>query len=262
MHAALHNSRRCRAVVLVATMAGWFAIYAPATELMPPAQQNSLVQKYCAVCHTDAAKNGGLSLEHYDAAQANPALAAMLLSKLRNGAMGAAGLGIPDTATRDAWVAATAAQAERAQGWTVIRTEARGSKAPVLTASIVRDVAPRKRDTDAPAYRLTLACNIASHQGEIQLTWSPEPQTNRTFSVSADGNTGIPHRLEGREEKMGNGTAGTSGLAAAMLNVPLPEKTFTITDLFPGETVVFPLGDLDQLARRQLAVCFSADTSE
>ena len=176
--------------------------------------------------------------------------------------MGAAGLGIPDPATRDAWVAATAAQAERAKGWTVIRTEAPGSKAPVLTASIVRDVAPRKRDTDAPVYRLTLACNIASHKGEIQLTWSPAPQTNRTFSVSADGNAGIPNRLEGREEKMGNGTALTTGFATAMLNASLPEKTLTITDLFPGETVVFPLGELDQVDRRQLAVCFPCGASE
>jgi hypothetical protein len=57
---------------------------------------------------------------------------------------------------------------------------------------------------------------------------------------------------------MGNGTGGTSSLAAAMLNAPLPEKTLTITDLFPGETVVFPLGDLDQAARRELAVCLPA----
>jgi len=246
------HTARYRTVFLLATIAGCFAASAPAAELIPPAQQNALVQKYCAVCHTDAAKNGGLSLEHYDAAQANPALAAMLLSKLRNGAMGAAGLGIPEPATRDAWVAATTAQAEGAESWTVTRTEA------LLTASIVRDVAPRQPKTDAPVYRLAMACNIASHQGDMQLTWSPAPQTDREFSVSADGNAGIPHRLEGREEKMGNGTAGTSGLAAAKLNAPLPEKTLTITDLFPGETVVFPLADLDQAARRELAVCLPA----
>jgi hypothetical protein len=35
--------------------------------------------------------NGGLSLEHYDAAKRDPTLAAMILSKLNNGAMGAAG---------------------------------------------------------------------------------------------------------------------------------------------------------------------------
>jgi hypothetical protein len=250
------------AALAIVWVAGWLAIpIARASDAMPVAQQNALVRQYCAVCHTDAAKNGGLSLEHYDAAQANPALAAMLLSKLQNGAMGAAGVGIPDKAIQDPWVAATAAQAERAKDWSVIRTLSPDSKLPILTASIVRDVAPRKREQgapvyqDAPVYRLSLSCNAASRQGEIQLAWSPEPQTNRTFSVMADGNAAIPHKLEGKEEKMGNGAGTFSGVAAATLHTPLAEKTLTITDLFPGETVVFPLADLDQDIRRQLAVC-------
>jgi cytochrome c551/c552 len=71
--------------VLVAMMAGCLATSAQAAELMPPAQQNALVQKYCAVCHTDAVKNGGLSLEHFDAAHAAPSLTAMLLSKVTGG---------------------------------------------------------------------------------------------------------------------------------------------------------------------------------
>jgi mono/diheme cytochrome c family protein len=244
-------------VLLTTLMAAGFAISTPAAELMSSAEQNSLVKKYCAVCHTDNAKNGGLSLEHYDAAQDNPALAAMLLSKLRNGAMGAAGLGTPEVATRDAWVAATTAQAVRAKEWTVIRAAAPGSKAGVVTASIVRDVAPRTQNTDAPVYRLTLSCDPSSNKGEIQLTWSPSPQTDRTFSVSLDGSAGIVRKLEGRETKMGNGTALTSGLASIILNVPLPEKTLTITDLFPGETVVFPVGKLNQFDRRQLAACLA-----
>jgi malate synthase len=223
---------------------------AQAAELMPAAQQTALVQKYCAVCHTDQAKNGGLSLQHYDASQDNPALAAMLLSKLRNGAMGAAGLGVPDKATQEAWVAATTAQAERSQYWSVTHT-------PDLTASIVRDVAPRKPGMDNPVYRLTLACNTATHEGDAQLSWSPAPQNNRTFSVSADGNSGTPYKLEG-QEKMGNGASGTSGLAYTKLNGPLPQKTLTVTDIFPGETVVFPLDNLDQTVRRQLAGCFAA----
>src|SRR4051812_9802653 len=252
----MHTAPRI-SVVLVAAIAGGLAISAPAAELMPPAQQNALVHKYCAVCHTDAARNGGLSLQHYDAAQVNPALAAMLLSKLRNGAMGAAGAGIPDPATRDAWVLATTAQAERAKGWTVTRTETPDSKARTLTASIVRDVAPRQSATDSPLYRLTLECDMASHKGQIQLTWSPAPQTSRTFFVSADGNTAIPHNLEGQGKMVGNGTPLTTGLAAAVLKAPLPENTLTIADLFPGETVVFPLGELDPVDRRQLAVCFA-----
>src|SRR5689334_12619246 len=118
----LPDSRMCRRVIvmlpMIAVVTWEFVIPARAAQLLPRAQQNSLVQKYCAVCHTDAARNGGLSLEHYDAAQVNPALAAMLLSKLRNGAMGAAGLRIPDSNTRDAWITATVAQAEGAKHWT------------------------------------------------------------------------------------------------------------------------------------------------
>jgi hypothetical protein len=229
----------------------------PAAELIPAAQQNLLVAKYCAVCHTDAAKNGGLSLQHYDAAQANPPLAAMLLSKLRNGAMGAAGLGTPDPATDKAWVAATAAQAEQAIRWSVIRTDASGSKGAVLSASVVRYVSPRKQGQDSPIYRLTLACDAVTRKGEILLTWSPAPQTDRTFSISVDANAGTPHRLEGRET-MCNGADLTSGLASVLLKVPLPEKTLTVTDLFPDETVVFPLGELDRVDRGQLAICLAA----
>src|SRR5947207_6248033 len=87
MHSARKSARCHPAVVLAAMAAGSLASQAPAAELMPPAQQNALVQRYCAVCHTDAAKNGGLSLEHFDAAQAPPSLTAMLLSKLTGGVL-------------------------------------------------------------------------------------------------------------------------------------------------------------------------------
>lgn len=259
MLTARWNTRTYESVLWVAVMAGWFASGATAAERLSSGEQNGLVQKYCAVCHTDAARNGGLSLQHYDSAEADPALAAMLLSKLRNGAMGAAGVGIPEPAVREAWVAATAAQAARSKSWSVIHAEAPGSHAPVLVASIVRDVAPRMPGADGPVYRLTLECNVANQKGTMQLTWSPAPQTDRTFSVAVDGNAGIPHRLEGRESTMGNGNALTTGLAAAMLRVTLPRNTLTVTDLFRGETVVFPIADLDQVDRRQLAACFSAD---
>src|ERR1700704_5992169 len=126
MHLA--GLRRILVKASVASMlAGGIATAAAADDLSP-AQQNALVQKYCAVCHTDAARNGGLSLEHFDAAQAAPSLAAMMVSKLtggvsletakasasdpsaaalvarkmKGGAMGAAGIPIPDKATIDA----------------------------------------------------------------------------------------------------------------------------------------------------------------
>jgi hypothetical protein len=43
-----------------------------ASGAMPVPQQNALVQKYCAVCHSDAHMNGGLSLQHFDAAYPDP----------------------------------------------------------------------------------------------------------------------------------------------------------------------------------------------
>src|SRR5690242_16431568 len=97
------------------------ALCAPGWAAMPPAEQNALVKKYCAVCHTDAAMNGGLSLQHYDAAKRDPTLAAMILSKLNNGAMGAAGNGVPDRAAQVAWLESTKEQAAGATEWFVSR---------------------------------------------------------------------------------------------------------------------------------------------
>src|SRR5215470_13962829 len=245
-----HNSRVSSAILALPILAA-FATRASAEDLAP-SRQNALVRQYCAVCHTDAANNGGLSLEHYDAARPNPPLAAMLLSKLRNGAMGAAGLGVPDKDTQAAWIVATVQQALGAQNWAVTRSaSAQGS---TVTASVVRIVSPRHAEANPPIYRLTIACDAATHQGAMQLTWSPEPQTDRTFLVSNDGQPGVPHTLSGKE-KMGNGTSGTSGRASVMLHVALPSHSLTVTDLFPSETVVFPIGALDQGTRRELAAC-------
>ena len=254
MHAALIVRILIKPSLAAIIAASWMTL--AGAEELSPAQQNALVRKYCAVCHTDAAKNGGLSLEHYDAAQADRALAAMLLSKLQNGAMGAAGLGIPDKETREAWVAVTTIQAAGAkEDWTVIRRELPGTTPLILTSSLVREVPPRKPETDAPLYRLTLACNTNSRQGEMQLAWSPQPQTNRTFLVSADGKPGLAHTLVG-EEKMGNGTAGASGLASMTLNTPMPRKTLAVSGLFDGETATFPVDALDQHTLQELAACF------
>ena len=218
------------------------------------ARQNALVHKYCAVCHTDASRNGGLSLQHYDAGEPDPQLASMLLSKLRSGAMGAAGLGIPDKPTGDAWIANTASQAEGAKQWRVIRRDEAGSE--VLSASIIREVAPRLPGTDAPVYRLTLTCDASTRHGEMQLTWSPQAQTDRTFRVAVDDQAEISHKLEGTE-KMGNGAAGASGRAGTTLNVPLPQRSLAVKDLFPNEVVMFPVDELDQQSGKELAACFS-----
>jgi hypothetical protein len=71
----------CTAMRAVAALAVGLIVASPAAvagEAMPVPQQNALVQKYCAVCHTDTQRNAGLSLQHFDAAHADPSVAAMM----------------------------------------------------------------------------------------------------------------------------------------------------------------------------------------
>ena len=224
---------------------------------MPSTEQNALVKKYCAVCHSDAAKNGGLSLDRYDAGRRDPGLAAMILSKLRNGAMGAAGNGVPDKAAQKAWLDSTAEQAAGATEWFVTR-----ENASVVSAGLVREVPPRKPSSpDVPVYRILLTCDTATSQGEMLLTWSPEPQTGRVVAASVDGNTPVEYKLEGKES-MGNGSPVQSGLAALVLNsraqkrFPLASRSLTVRELFPGEAVEFSFLDLDAGVHSDLKKCF------
>src|SRR5260221_8281857 len=275
-------------------MAGSLATPAPAAELMPAAQQNALIRKYCAVCHTDAAKNGGLSLEHFDAAQASPSLTAMLLSKLtggvllktareassnasaaalidkkmRSGAMGAAGIPIPDKATIDALIHAFAVESDGAMDWTVERSKE--AAAPMLTASILREAPSAKNAGEAEVYRLIASCNSATLQGEVQLAWSPVAQSG-TLAASVDGNAAAQYRVEG-SETMGNGSGLVlHGLAALALaetkrgvsptGLPFPAESLTISDLFPGETVTFSFASLPKDARQEFNACFRLNSS-
>jgi hypothetical protein len=253
---------RAQQVVRSAPAVRWSSLIAgvvrtnpPVEAAVPPAEQTALVKSYCAVCHNDASRNGGLSLEHYDAAKPDPTLAAMLLSKLNNGAMGAAGKGVPETALQQAWIQATRAQATGADAWFVSRD------AGVLSASIVRDVPPRlARSTERPVYRLQMTCDPATAQGDLELTWSPQAQSGRTMAVSADGNQPIEFRVEGKES-MGNGS-GESGHASAALSagkggkLAVPKRSLIVRELFPGEAVEFPFADLDRKVFAELSRCF------
>ena len=243
MNSALHDAGVSRAGVVAAVMAGWLTVSAPAAEVMPTVQQNALVNKYCAVCHTDAANNGGLSLEHFDAARAAPSLAAMLLSKLtggvsldtvregpsnagaaalvdnkmKSGAMGAAGIPIPDKATIDALIQALAMESAGAAEWTVQRALDAVAKAPVIVASILREKPSAKSAGEARVYRLVVTCNEATQHGSMQLAWSPLP-TRGTLAASVDARVAVSYQVNG-SEKMGNGSGIVTlqGLAALVL---------------------------------------------
>jgi hypothetical protein len=257
---------------------------------MPRAQQNTLVQKYCAVCHTDAAKNGGLSLEHFDAVQAPPSLTAMLLSKLtggvslqtvrdarsnltaaalvdqkmKSGAMGAAGIPRPDKATMDALIDAFAAESAGAMDWSVERSSDAGGP-PVLTASVLREAPSPGSAGEAESYRLIASCNPATQEGSIQLAWSPVAQKG-VLTVSVDGNPPLQYRLEG-SEKMGNASGlelhelaslllveTSPGLSRAEL--PFPAGSLAIRDFFSGKTVTFSFANLPKDTRQEFKSCF------
>jgi hypothetical protein len=233
---------------------GFATLYVPVWAAMPAAEQNALVKLYCAVCHTDAAMNGGLSLQHYDAAKRDPTLAAMILSKLNAGAMGAAGNGVPDKAAQGAWLASTKEQAAGAEEWFVSREDG------LVSASIVREVPSRRPDVnESPIYRVLIACNTVSGVGQMQLTWSPQPQTGRTMTASVDHNAPVEYRIEGKES-MGNGATVQTGHASVLLNdgrkPSFPNHSLTVRELFAGETVEFPFSTLDQKTRTELRSCF------
>jgi hypothetical protein len=257
---------------------------------LPVAQQNALIQKHCAVCHNDATMDGGLSLEHFDAAQAAPSLAAMMLSKLtsgipletvkaaasdltvaalvanklKGGAINAAGIPVPDKAIVEALATALASTATGANEWQMYRTEDAARNAPITTASILREM-PSRDTGEAETYRLVLSCNAATHEGEMQLAWSPVPKKG-IVSAIVDGKKRFTYNVEGNE-RMGNGTPGVPAAAAVSLYGPkkdaqsprmlLPTQTLTISDLFPNETVEFPFGGLTQAARKALSPCFT-----
>lgn len=206
---------------------------------MPAAQQNALVQTYCATCHTDATPIGGLSLERFDAGSVDPGLAAMMASKIGDGAISASGISKPDRGTIDALLAALEAESAGSDKWTTTRTT------PFTTGIVA--VVPGKPDL----YRLKLSCNADTHEAELQLAWAPRDIPGRAvLSTAADGKAALKYDV-------GQG----DGAAKLDATGPLPEKSLTISGVFPNQTVIFPFADLNLATRQKLSACFASPNS-
>jgi len=259
-------SKNMSSIVLAAVMTLPAVAYGQgrAAEPMPVARQNALVQKYCAVCHDDVHRNGGLSLQHFDASNVDPSLAAMMVSKLKTGAIGAAGLPRPAQATEDAFSNALDAESKGADKWTLIRTEEPSTRAPFLTATILRTAPATPPNALIDNYRLKLTCKTRTGEGEVQLTWAPRNagESPRPITVAVDSAVPVTYVVEGHETmgngaKKADGTQSTTGPAATVLKgMPLPTKTLRISNLFPDETVVFSFDGLAEAARHELSACF------
>lgn len=235
------------------TIAAWAvsSAFAFADDAMLASQQNALVKKHCAVCHTDAGRSGGLTLQHYDAAHADPGEAAMMLGKLRTGAITASGLKKPDDATIQAWIRATTAQAAGAERWNVV------TKASITNAAIVRELPNASGVPDS--YRLAVSCRADTQEAAMELTWSPGvPKEGQPLAILVDGIAQPAVEVPGAEP-MGGGMAGTSGPGAVILRgVPLPEHALTIRDIFPNQSIEFPFGEMSRADRQALSACFAA----
>lgn len=250
---------------------------------LPMAEQNALIQRHCTVCHSDAARNGGLSLEGFSVDRAPSSLIAMLLSKMtqglsvatlmsshsdndartliirqmRGGAMTAAGVPPPADATTYVLIDALIARMRSPHDWSIENTATAGRKL-VVTASILREAA-RPEEGQTAMYRLIATCDTDRREGELRLSWSPVPKAG-TLLVAVDGGTPIPYRVEGME-KMGNGLPGEALpasvvlLAGAQRPIPFPSAKLAISGLL-GDVVEFTFGNLTGQARQQLSSCF------
>ena len=124
----------------------------------------------------------------------------------------------------------------------------------MLTASILRELPSAREAGGAAVYRLVVACEAATHEGEMQLSWAPAPMTG-SLVATVDGKTSFTYQVEGAE-RMGNGSRAITGPAAVTLyesrkgfegpRMICPVKALAVSDLFPKERVEFPFGELPE----------------
>jgi cytochrome c551/c552 len=228
-------------------------IPAAAADKMPATQQNELVQKFCAVCHDDAQMVGGLSLQHFDAAHADPGLVAMLARKLNDGALGAAGIKpLPDRATQDAFLAALSEEAAGAREWVVSRS---GS---LISVSTVREAAVAANPNKTNLYRLKVTCDLDKRQGNTQLAWAPADVAGSGGTLSAGADSAAPVAFP-----IANGLGNvhlytTTEHDGPKLPTGLPQRTLNVSGPIPGDAVSFGFDSLPEETRETLSTCFAS----
>jgi hypothetical protein len=221
--------------------AAWLFI-ALAIEPMPVGQQNALVQKYCAPCHSDPRNNYGLSLKSFDAANLDPTVAAMLAAKLKGGAIGASGLPHPDRATQDALLRALTLKAAGAAKWNFSQT------ASIIAASSVQELPSPRVPGEMDLYRLTITCDADSREARMQLAWAPgDVEDGAAITVSNDMKGPATYALR----------KGEGHVFLDARKQGLPAQSLSVRGLIYGETAVFAFNDLSHAAREMLAICFT-----
>jgi mono/diheme cytochrome c family protein len=85
-------------------------------QIAPPSAENALVKQYCATCHNDRAKTGGLSLAAFNLTDmaAHPAVAEKMIRKVRAGMMPPPGARRPDEPALGALVEALESRIDKA----------------------------------------------------------------------------------------------------------------------------------------------------
>lgn len=214
------------------------------------ARQTEIVQQYCVACHTDAVPIGGLSFQHFDAANPNPGDAAMIVSKLGVDAIYAAKITPPEQAEQDAFYAA---MQEKSAGWDQWQTGFAYDpflKADAVTASIIERTPSQAEGVDFSLYRLNLSCDAKTGQGNMQVAWAPlGPDKDRQLHVSIDGDAASSQAFPMK----GDGTEGSVFLNPL---VQLPAKSLTVSGLFFDEQIEFRFDELPVEVRRQFSACF------
>jgi hypothetical protein len=180
----------------------------------------------------------GVPLATTKAAASDAAAAAVVAQQVKHGAMGASGIPRPDKATVDALVAALATTATGAGQWHV------SESAPVVTASVAREVTGTRAAGEIGTYRLTLSCNAETHERAMQLAWAPQA-TSGVLTATVDGGAPFTYNADGAAIELSRNS-----------RMALPNATLHLSGLFPNESVDFPVGDLPAPARQSLAACW------